>query len=224
MLGSLSEAVAAVQETWLRLQRAGGDAIDNPDASLTTVISWICLNVLRTRRDHDPLDLSAEPLVSMDDAVDPEQEALLADAVGVALQVVLDALTPADRLAFVLHDMFSVPFDEIATLVERAPQQPGSSPAARDGACATAPARRRAAPGSGHRASALRSMRPGRESVLTGRFLAQVRAERARRRGRDARTYFAAAREGDIAGLVEVLDPEVVLRAQKESRTREWPL
>ena len=180
MLGSLSEADDAVQETWLRLQRAGGDAIANLDAWLTTVISRICLNVLRTRRDDDSLNLSAEPLVSMDDAVDPEQEALLADAVGVALQVVLDALTPAERLAFVLHDMFLVPFEEIATLVERSPQ-------------AT-------------RQLASRARRRVRDAApLPDPDIARQRAA--------VDAYFAAAREGDIARLVEVLDPDVVLRA-----------
>jgi RNA polymerase sigma-70 factor (ECF subfamily) len=99
MLGSLSQADDAVQETWLRLQRSEVEAIENIEAWLTTVVSRICLNIVRGRRDEEPLDVCAEPIVSLDAGVDPEQEALLADAVGVALQVALDALTPAQRLA-----------------------------------------------------------------------------------------------------------------------------
>src|SRR3954452_9852424 len=124
MLGSLSEADDAVQESWLRLNRTDADEIENLEGWLTTVVARICLNILRDRRSHpeQPLDAFApEPIVSTDANGDPEHEALLADAVGIALQVVLDALNPAERLAFVLHDMFAVPFDEIAVLVERSP-------------------------------------------------------------------------------------------------------
>jgi RNA polymerase sigma-70 factor (ECF subfamily) len=122
ILGSLSEADDAVQEAWLRLQRTDAAEIDNLDGWLTTVVARICLNVLRTRSRHreEPLDgFVAEPLVSTGE--DPEYEALLSDAVGVALQVVLETLAPAERVAFVLHDMFAVPFDEIASLIERSP-------------------------------------------------------------------------------------------------------
>jgi RNA polymerase sigma-70 factor (ECF subfamily) len=125
ILGSLSEADDAVQEAWLRLQRTGVEEIDNLDGWLTTVVARICLNVLRTRSRHreEPLEgFVAEPLVSQATGEDPEYEALLSDAVGVALQVVLETLAPPERLAFVLHDMFAVPFDEIATLIERSPQ------------------------------------------------------------------------------------------------------
>ena len=124
ILGSLSEADDAVQEAWLRLQRTGADEIDNLEAWLTTVVARICLNMVRARstRGEQPLDgFVREPLVSPATGEDPEYEALLADAVGVALQVVLDMLAPAERVAFVLHDMFAVPFDEIASLLDRSP-------------------------------------------------------------------------------------------------------
>jgi RNA polymerase sigma-70 factor (ECF subfamily) len=125
MVGSVSDAEDAVQEAWLRLGRAGADEIDNLAGWLTTVVARICLNILRERRSHaeEPLDaFFPEPIISPDKDGDPEHEALLADAVGIALQVVLDTLTPAERVAFVLHDMFAVPFDEIAVLLERSPQ------------------------------------------------------------------------------------------------------
>jgi RNA polymerase sigma-70 factor (ECF subfamily) len=123
MLGSVTEADDAVQEAWLRLSRSDAAEIDNLGGWLTTVVARICLNVLRDRRLHEPLDAFVpEPLVSTDADGDPEQEALLADAVGIALQVVLDALSPAERLAFVLHDMFAVPFGDIAALIERSPE------------------------------------------------------------------------------------------------------
>jgi RNA polymerase sigma factor (sigma-70 family) len=123
ILGSLSEADDAVQDAWLRLQRTDVERLDSLEAWLTTVVARICLNMLRSRREQ-PLDgLRPEPLID-DPAIgtDPEHEALLADSVGIALQVVLDTLTPAERLAFVLHDMFAVPFPEIATLLQRTPQ------------------------------------------------------------------------------------------------------
>ncbi|HEV3048573.1 MAG TPA: sigma-70 family RNA polymerase sigma factor [Solirubrobacteraceae bacterium] len=122
ILGSLSEADDAVQEAWLRLQRTDVATIDNLDGWLTTVVARISLNVLRGGRTHaeEPLDAFAlEPIIAADEREGPEQEVLLADAVGIALQVVLGALSPAERLAFVLHDMFAVPFEEIAELLER---------------------------------------------------------------------------------------------------------
>jgi RNA polymerase sigma-70 factor, ECF subfamily len=124
IVGSLSEADDAVQEAWLRLQRVDADEIENLEGWLTTVVARICLNVVRERRSRaeEPLDAFApEPIVATDAGEDPEQEALLADAVGIALQVVLDTLSPAERVAFVLHDMFAVPFGEIAELLERSP-------------------------------------------------------------------------------------------------------
>src|SRR3954453_153657 len=125
IVGSLSEADDAVQEAWLRLQRTQAGEIDNLEGWLRTVVVRIGLNVLRTRRSRaeEPLDAFVpEPVISSGARDDPEQTALLADDVGIALQVVLEALTPAERVAFVLHDMFAVPFDEIAALVERSPE------------------------------------------------------------------------------------------------------
>ncbi|MGH3261845.1 MAG: sigma-70 family RNA polymerase sigma factor [Trebonia sp.] len=184
MLGSLSEADDAVQETWLRLQRADAESVENLDGWLTTVISRVCLNMLRGRRSHEPLDAATEPIVSLDTSSDPEHQALLADAVGVALQVVLATLSPAERLAFVLHDMFSVPFDVIASLVERSPE-----------------ATRQLASRARHRVHDAAPL-PDPDPTL-------------QRAAVDA--YFAAARQGDIAGLVAVLDPGVVLRAHSRN-------
>ena len=126
ILGSLTEADDAVQEAWLRLSRTDADQIDSFEPWLTTVVARICLNVLRSRRTRGEQPLEAflpEPIIDDPAAgADPEHEALLADAVGIALAVVLDTLSPAERLAFVLHDMFAVPFDEIAEMVDRSPQ------------------------------------------------------------------------------------------------------
>jgi RNA polymerase sigma-70 factor (ECF subfamily) len=200
IVGTLSEADDAVQEAWLRLQRADVDQIDNLEAWLTTVIARICLNQLRHRRSHneEPLDLfMPEPIVSMGGAGgsgatgrggDPEQEVLLADAVGIALQVVLDALSPAERVAFVLHDMFSVSFEEIAELLERSPE------AARQLASR---ARRR-----------VRATAPVADPDLD-RQRAVVDA------------YFAAARQGDLDALVAVLDPDIVARSHGRSGSLE---
>jgi RNA polymerase sigma-70 factor (ECF subfamily) len=188
ILGSLSEADDAVQESWLRLQRTDAEQIDSLEPWLTTVIARICLNILRSRRTRgeQPLDsFLPEPIIDNPAAgTDPEHEALLADAVGIALQVVLDTLRPAERLAFVLHDMFAVPFDEIAAMVDRSPQ------ATRQLASR---ARRR-----------VRDAAPPPDPDLT-RQRAVVDA------------YFAAAREGDLEALVAVLDPDVVLRAHRRN-------
>lgn len=126
MLGSIDDAQDAVQEAWLRLSRSGesdGKSIDNLDAWLTTVVARICLNTLRSRRMRDELAAHLpDPIVDAQGESDPEHRALLADAVGMALLVVLDTLPPAERLAFVLHDVFTVPFDQIAPIVERTPE------------------------------------------------------------------------------------------------------
>jgi RNA polymerase sigma-70 factor (ECF subfamily) len=125
MLGSVSEADDAVQEAWLRLSRSDTGAIENLGGWLTTVVGRVSLNMLRSRRTRreQPLELHVpEPIVSREDGVDPEHEALLADSVGLALLVVLETLSPAERLAFVLHDMFAVPFDEIPPMVGRSPE------------------------------------------------------------------------------------------------------
>jgi RNA polymerase sigma factor (sigma-70 family) len=124
MLGSLSEADDAVQEAWLRLSRADASGVENLGGWLTTVVARVCLDMLRSResRREEPLGVRLpEPIVSRADGIDPEQEALLADSVGLALLVVLDTLAPAERLAFVLHDLFAMPFDEIAPIVGRSP-------------------------------------------------------------------------------------------------------
>ncbi|MFG2983645.1 sigma-70 family RNA polymerase sigma factor [Streptomyces sp. NPDC048258] len=129
MLGSLSEAEDAVQEAWIKLSRSDADAVDNLGGWLTTVVGRVCLDMLRSRttRREDPLHDQdgqvrlPDPVVSRADGLDPEQEVLLADSVGIALMVVLETLSPAERLSFVLHDMFAVPFDEIAPVLGRTP-------------------------------------------------------------------------------------------------------
>ncbi|TMR10532.1 sigma-70 family RNA polymerase sigma factor [Nonomuraea turkmeniaca] len=127
MLGSLTEAEDAVQEAWLRLARSDADDIDNLGGWLTTVVGRVCLDMLRARKGRREESLEArlpDPVVSREgaaDVADPEQQALLADSVGLALLVVLESLTPAERLAFVLHDMFGLPFEEIAPIVDRTP-------------------------------------------------------------------------------------------------------
>jgi RNA polymerase sigma-70 factor (ECF subfamily) len=124
MLGSLSEADDVVQEAWLRLSRSDPSGIDNLGGWLTTVVARVCLDMLRSRtsRREEPLGTHLpEPIISPEDGVDPEYQALLADSVGLALLVVLETLGPAERLAFVLHDVFGVPFEEIAPIVDRSP-------------------------------------------------------------------------------------------------------
>jgi RNA polymerase sigma factor (sigma-70 family) len=185
MLGSLSEADDAVQEAWLRLGRVDAGEIENLRGWLTTVVARVSLDMLRSRdRGREgPLDLRApEPIVDRADGTDPEYEALLVDSVGLALLVVLETLRPAERLAFVLHDVFGVPFAQIAPIVERSPE------AARQ---------------------------------LASRARRRVRAENAvpeadletQREVVDA--FVAAARSGDFDALLEVLDPDVVLRTDR---------
>ncbi|MFF2996762.1 RNA polymerase sigma factor SigJ [Streptomyces sp. NPDC057950] len=183
MLGSLSEADDAVQETWLKLSRTDAAGIRNLAAWLTTVAGRVCLDILRTRaaRREEPMDTYVpDPVVSPLDRVDPEQEALLADSVGLALLVVLETLEPVERLAFVLHDMFAVPFEDIAPVV-------GRSPAATRQLASRA--RRR-----------VQGAAPGAEPDL-GRQKEVLDA------------FLAASRAGDFEALVAVLDPDVVLRA-----------
>jgi RNA polymerase sigma factor (sigma-70 family) len=183
MLGSLSEADDAVQETWLRLSRIDADEVENLGGWLTTVVSRVSLNMLRSRRtrSEQPLDVRMpEPIVDRADGTDPEHEALLADSVGLALLVVLETLNPAERLAFVLHDMFAVPFDEIAPIVDRSP----------DAARQLASRARRRVQGE----PAIPDADLGTQREVLDAFL-------------------AAAREGDFEALLEVLDPDVVLRA-----------
>src|ERR687886_2611779 len=160
MLGSISEAEDAVQEAWLRLSRSETSDIQNLGGWLTTVVARLCLNTLRSRRSRREVPLEEplgeppsvrvpDPIVSRADGIDPEQEALLADSVGLALLVVLETLSPAERLAFVLHDMFSVPFEEIAAILDRSPaatRQLASRARRRGG---RRPAARRVAQGAG---------------------------------------------------------------------------
>jgi len=189
MLGSLSEADDALQEAWLRLSRSDTSGVKNLGGWLTTVVARVCLDMLRSRKSRreagkkEPLGRYVpDPIVGREDGFDPEHEALLADSVGLALLVVLERLSPAERLAFVLHDMFAVPFEEIAPIVDRSP-------------------------------GAARQL-----------------ASRARRRVRGAATspdadlalqrevvdaFLAASRGGDFDALLAVLDPEVVLRADR---------
>jgi RNA polymerase sigma factor (sigma-70 family) len=185
MLSSISDADDAVQEAWLRLSRSDVSGIANPAGWLTTVVGRICLDMLRSRtsRREEPLEPRLpDPILSGVDGVDPEYEALVADSVGLALLVVLETLSPAERLAFVLHDTFGMPFDEIAPMVDRTPAA------------------------------------------------ARMLASRARRRVRGAPTvpdapvsrqrevvdaFRAAARDGDFDSLIAMLDPDVVLRADR---------
>ena len=183
MLGSSAEADDAVQEAWLRLNRSDAAEVENMRGWLTTVVSRICLDMLRTRRTRREESIgewSEVPVVELFGDSDPEQEALIADGVGLALQVVLDTLSPAERLAFVLHDMFGVPFDEIGPIVYR------NAAAARQLASR---ARRR-----------VRGAAEPRGSDLT-------------RQRRVVEAFLAASRNGDFEALLEVLDPDVVFRA-----------
>jgi RNA polymerase sigma factor (sigma-70 family) len=182
MLGSLSEADDALQEAWLRLSRSDTAAVENLGAWLTTVVSRVCLDLLRARRARQEDYIGSwlpEPIVIVDDAAGPEDEAMLADSVGLALFVVLETLTPPERLAFVLHDMFAVPFDEIAAILDRSP----------DAARQLASRGRRRVRG----AAPVPDVDLTRQRELVNAFL-------------------AAARGGDFDALVAVLDPDVVFR------------
>jgi RNA polymerase sigma factor (sigma-70 family) len=183
MLGSVSDADDAVQEAWLRLNRTDSSEIENLGGWLTTVVARVSLNMLRSRklRREEPLAVRLpEPIIDPPEGMDPEHEALLADSVGLALLVVLETLSPPERLAFVLHDIFAVPFDEIAPIVDRSPE------AARQ---------------------------------LASRARGRIQAEKAvpdvdlNGQREVVEAFVAAAREGDFDRLVQVLDPDVVLRA-----------
>jgi RNA polymerase sigma factor (sigma-70 family) len=186
LLGSPSEADDAVQEAWIRLSRSDTSGVENLGGWLTTVVARVCLDLLRSRaaRREEPLGpLVPEPIASREEGIDPEHEALTADSVGLALLVVLETLAPAERLAFVLHDVFDVPFDEIAPIVGR------SSTAARQLASR---ARRR-----------VRGAATENEDADLTRQRAVVDA------------FLAAARGGDFDTLLAMLDPDVVLRADR---------
>ena len=183
MLGSSSEVDDAVQEAWLRLSRADTAGIDNLGGWLTTVVARVCLDILRSRKSRREQSFTAdvpEPVATGKSGSNPEHEALLADSVGLALLVVLDRLTPAERLSFVLHDMFAVPFEEIAPIVGR------SAEATRQLASR---ARRR-----------VRGSAAAPESDLV-------------RQREVIDAFLAALRGGDFEGLLAVLDPDLVVRA-----------
>src|SRR2546425_1422063 len=185
MLGSPTDAEDAVQEAWLRLSRSGTSGVENLGGWLTTVVARVCLDMLRSRksRREEPFDARVpEPLAAREDPIDPEHEALLADSIGLALLVVLETLAPAERVAFVLHDMFDLPFDEIAPIVGRSPT------AARQ----LASRARRRVQGA---------------AMVTEPDLARQR--------KVVDAFLAASRGGDFDALLAVLDPDVVLRADR---------
>jgi RNA polymerase sigma factor (sigma-70 family) len=188
MLGSLSEADDAVQETWLKASRADTSDVTNLAGWLTTVVGRVCLDMMRSRKSkrEDPLDgHRSEHSVQIFRRADPEQEVLLADSVGVAMLVVLDALSPVERLAFVLHDMFEVPFADIAPIVERSPQTTQRI------------------------ASRARRRVRGNPSVDDDDRLRRYRAVEA---------FLQAAREGEFEALLSLLDPSVAMRADDAAR------
>jgi RNA polymerase sigma factor (sigma-70 family) len=185
MLGSLSEADDAVQESWLRLSRSNADGIENLGGWLTTVVARVCLNMLRSRqtRREEPFGIHLpDPIVSRAESVDPEQSVLLADSVGLALLVILETLEPDERLAFVLHDMFAVPFDDIAPIVGRTP-------------------------------TAARQLASRARRRVQGSVPAPDASLACQREAVDA--FLAAARLGDFEALVAILDPDVVLHADR---------
>jgi len=189
MLGSLTEADDAVQDTWLRLSRAGANKVENLGGWLTTIVARVCLNMLRSRNTRREESLGVhipDPVISPEGVLQPDEEALLADSVGLALLVVLDTLPPAERLAFVLHDMFELPFEEIAPMVGRTPA------AARQ------------------LASRARRRVKGAELPAPDPDLARQRVV--------VDAFFLAARGGDFDALVALLDPDVVLRSDFGTR------
>ena len=182
MLGSLTEADDAVQEAWIRLSRTDTSDVDNLRAWLTTVVGRVCLNVLRSRRTRREGSLEThlpDPILSPPDGIDPEQEALLGESVGLAMLVVLDALTPAERVSFVLHDVFAVPFDEVAAIVGRSP-------------------------------AAARQLASRARRRVQGAPVPDVALDR---QWGVVEGFLTAARDGDFTRLLEVLDPDVVLRS-----------
>ena len=195
MLGSASEADDAVQESWLRLSRAGTDGVENLGGWLTTIVARVSLNMLRSRtlRREEPIDapITGQQAAEPAGGTDPEHEAVLADSVGLALLVVLDTLPPAERLAFVLHDMFAVPFEEIAPIVERSPV-----------------ATRQLASRARRRVQEARAQETGSGGPDAERQPGEI----SRRRDVVA-AFLAASREGEFDALLTMLDPGIVLRA-----------
>ncbi len=191
MLGSLTEADDAVQDTWLRCSRAGATEAENLGGWLTTIVARVCLNMLRSRttRREEALGVHLpDPVISPEGALQPEEEALLADSVGLALLVVLDSLSPAERLAFVLHDMFDLPFELIAPMVGRSP-------------------------------AAARQLASRARRRVRGAEIPAPDPDLARQRD-VVDAFFLAARGGDFDALVALLDPDVVLRSDFGARRR----
>jgi RNA polymerase sigma-70 factor (ECF subfamily) len=189
MLGSLTEADDAVQDTWLRLSRAGASEVENLGGWLTTIVARVCLNMLRSRntRREEPLGVHVpDPVITREGALQPDEEAVLADSVGLALLVMLDTLSPAERLAFVLHDMFGLPFDEIAAMVGRSP-------------------------------AAARQLASRARRRVKGADIPAPDPDLARQRD-VVDAFFQAARGGDLDTLVGLLDPDVVLRSDFGAR------
>jgi RNA polymerase sigma-70 factor (ECF subfamily) len=200
MLASTSEADDAVQEAWIRLSRSNSGEIDNLEAWLVTVVGRVALNMLRSRKRRGEVPLDAQhlpdPIVGRaEEGIDPEHEALLADGVGLALLVVLETLTPAERLAYVLHDMFSVPFEEIGAIVNRSPE------AARQ--------------------LASRARRRIRTAHTTPRHHhdPEAAAHQEEEQEEVVEAFLAAARDGDFDALLAVLDPDIVERVDTGSGT-----
>jgi RNA polymerase sigma factor (sigma-70 family) len=192
MLGSTSEAEDALQEAWIRLSRSNAAEIDNLQAWLLSVVGRVALNMLRSRKTRGEQPLEAhlpDPIVDRAEGIDPEHEALLADSLGLALLVVLETLSPAERLAYVLHDMFSVPFEQIGAILERSPE------AARQLASR---ARRR-----------IRSAHTTTHHAEAGAHQQEEVVE----------AFLAAARDGDFDALLAVLDPDIVERVDTGSGT-----
>jgi RNA polymerase sigma-70 factor (ECF subfamily) len=189
MLGSLTDAEDAVQDTWLRLSRSGAGEVANLGGWLTTIVARVCLNMLRSRnvRREESFGMHVpDPVISPDGELQPEEEALLADSVGLALLIVLDTLAPAERLAFVLHDMFELPFEEIAPMVGRTP-------------------------------TAARQLASRARRRVKGADIPAPDPDLARQRD-VVDAFFLAARGGDFDALVAVLAPNVVLRIDAGAR------
>jgi RNA polymerase sigma factor (sigma-70 family) len=192
MLSSTSEADDALQEAWIRLSRSNAAEIDNLQAWLLTVVGRVALNMLRSRktRREEPLEAHLpDPIVDRAEGIDPEHEALLADSVSLALLVVLEALTPAERLAYVLHDMFSVPFDQIGAILERSPE------------------------------AARQLASRGRRRIRSAHTTPHAADAPAHQEEEVVEAFLTAARDGDFEALLAVLDPDIVERVDTGSGT-----
>ena len=192
MLGSTSEAEDALQEAWIRLSRSNAAEIDNLKAWLLSVVGRVALNMLRSRKTRGEQPLEAhlpDPIVDRAEGIDPEHEALLADSLGLALLVVLEELTPAERLAYVLHDMFSVPFEEIGAILERSPE------------------------------AARQLASRGRRCIRSAHTTTHHAEAGAHQQEEVVEAFLAAARDGEFDALLAVLDPEIVERVDTGSGT-----